>query len=153
MRCPSTFQGHFGPKRFCASHRAWWSLLAGFHVHVRARVPRAPPGRAGKLSIIGLKMIQWGATRCWWILMDFEPRATDSTLDLIVLTVFGQTRSVQMTGAGCTAKAPYTEGVESGCLCKFFRLRWPLEKCHTCSFAPRAARTRLLDVKTTVLRC
>ena len=30
---PSTFQGHFGPKPFCASHHAWWSLLARFDVY------------------------------------------------------------------------------------------------------------------------
>ena len=51
---PSTFQGHFGPRRFCASHHAWWSLLAGVEVYIPPRDPRASPGRAGKLSNIGL---------------------------------------------------------------------------------------------------
>ena len=49
---PSTFQGHFGPRRFCASHHAWWCLLVGFDVYVPPSVPRA--SRAGKFSIIGL---------------------------------------------------------------------------------------------------
>ena len=131
----------------------------GFDVHVRARVPRAPPGRAGKLSIIGLIIIQWGATMCWWIIMDFEPRTTNNTLDLIVRTVSWPDTWCSNDGRRLLGEGTPHRGVESVCDClrnagldcvyKFLRLRWTLQEFHTFSFAPRAARTWRLDVMST----
>ena len=48
-------------------------VSAGGVRRARSRTRTTPPRRARKLSIIGLTMIQWVATMCWWILMDFEP--------------------------------------------------------------------------------
>ena len=52
MWCPCAFKPISGPEG-SVLHRAWWSLLAGLDVYVCARVPRAPPGRAKTVVMVG----------------------------------------------------------------------------------------------------